>query len=482
MSMTKTERDSADAYAAPGHKEPLYSSGAHLRAAWDLAGRVKGGNADAIRAKVRAFARRHGLTKLLPSTAKASVGYEDGNDSGEDDLHGMSRVGSLTQMAYDKARAADGEYGSMHQREVIQHAQRHNLARHLPAQAHGFMHGHSMPHDHGDGNVSHDHSVVKALPAIGWTGGDQGTGHPDLPGRRVAAVLDAAFDLCMEADEGKPGEQFAHLIRFATENHLLRFMPPRAFELPVATGSAPDSGSEPGTPSEPGTDEAPSGAADTTFAGDPARRDMTGSGSGAESEVPGAQGAVIASKAVYLTEVPLVAKAGLRVAKAWSASDGTAIIEGWVSTEEEDSEHDIVPPEAFLPAIDGYAARRMPLSSEHAMKALPIGHGQRAAIVRDGKVLKSVTHPTDPAEFEAFPGTGTGIYARFVVTEPQHAGSVRKGNVGGFSWVGILTEYEPRVGGGRTFKHIDPWQESTIAAYPVNDTAVVVAAKAQSEE
>ncbi len=495
--MNAAERKRADAYAGPHNSFPLYSSGAHLRAAWDLAGH----SADpaATRAKIRAFARRHGLTGMLPSSSKAqkafdsaveqsstrtakkaitTPGYEDGNDAGEDDLHGMSRVGSLTQMAYSKAASADGEYGSMHRREVIQHAQRHNLAKHLPAEAHGFMHAHVMPHDHGDGNLSHDHPVVKALPPVGTTGGDQGTGHPDQPGRRVAAMLDAAFDLALDLDAGKPGEGCAALIRFANDRNLLRFAP-RLFELVQPAGTGPDSQDEPGTPSA-GASETPSGASDTTFAGDPAQREFAGSPP--DSEVPGAEGEAIVSKSY--TEIPLeeVVKTGLKVSKAWAVSDGTAIVEGWVSTEEEDQQHDIVPPEAFLPAIDGYATRRMPLSSEHQMKALPIGHGQQVALIRDGQVLKSAKHPLDPAEFESFPGTGTGVYGRFVITEPQHAGAVKKGNVGGFSWVGILTEYEPRPGGGRTFKRVEPWQESTIAAYPVNDTAVVVAAKAQSKE
>jgi hypothetical protein len=126
----------------------------------------------------------------------------------------------------------------------------------------------------------------------------------------------------------------------------------------------------------------------------------------------------------------------------------------------------------------------MPLSSEHAMKSLPIGHGQHIALVRDGHVFAEATHPTDKADFEHFPGTGTGVYGRYVITDPQHAAQVLKGNIGGFSWVGNLKEYEPLPGGGRRFlpDSIQPWLESTVAAYPVNGKAILLAAKAYEAE
>lgn len=180
----------------------------------------------------------------------------------------------------------------------------------------------------------------------------------------------------------------------------------------------------------------------------------------------------------------LVAKA-LPIQKAWGLPNGGGtIIEGWVSTEDEDSDRDIVPPEAFTEALSGYTARRMPLSSEHSMKSYPIGHGQRIALVRDGAVFAEATHPTDPADFEHFPSSGqssTGVYGRFLITEPPAADAVAKGNIGGFSWVGRVSQYDFRPSGrGRIFRRVDPWMESTIAAYPINSRAVLLAANPHS--
>ena len=164
------------------------------------------------------------------------------------------------------------------------------------------------------------------------------------------------------------------------------------------------------------------------------------------------------------------------VAKAWSTPQG-AVIEGWVSTEEVDADADIVTVEAFAGSLPQYAALRMPLSSEHAMKSYPVGHGQRIALVRDGKVLQEATHPSDPAAFEHLPASGTGVFGRFLVTDPTAAKALVQGNVGGFSWVG-KAHYQPRPGGqGRIFRRVDPWNEVTIAAYPRNVGATVVATK-----
>jgi hypothetical protein len=290
---------------------------------------------DAVRARIRAFARKHGLK--LPSTAMKGMVDDD-----VDDQKPASRVKALVQAAYTHASAADGEYGSFHRRQAVEQAQNLKLAHHLPDDAHGFMHSHQMPHDHGDGAMDHAHVVKKARNVV---------------------------------------------VKFTT------------------------------------------------------------------------------------------------IEKAWDNDAGDCVIEGWVSTDDPDSEHDVVPPEAFAEALDGYAQRRMPLSSEHQMaKHLPIGHGQHIALVREGKVFKAASHPTDPADFEHFPNTGTGVYGRYVITDPQHATSVRKGNVGGFSWVGNLTEYEPLSTGGRKFSKIEPWLESTIAAYPVNTKAVLLAAKSYEAE
>lgn len=164
------------------------------------------------------------------------------------------------------------------------------------------------------------------------------------------------------------------------------------------------------------------------------------------------------------------------VAKAWGVPQG-AIIEGWVSTEDPDQDNDVVPVEAFASSLPSYAARRMPLSSEHAMHKYPVGHGQRLALVKDGQVISQATHPADPADFEHLPSTGSGVYGRFLITEPDAARAVANGNIGGFSWIG-KAHYEPRATGrGRIFRRVDPWMECTIAAYPRNIGATVVAAK-----
>lgn len=173
----------------------------------------------------------------------------------------------------------------------------------------------------------------------------------------------------------------------------------------------------------------------------------------------------------------IVAKA-MPIQKAWGLGNGDTIIEGWVSTEDEDQDKDIVPPEAFKASLPGYASRRMPLSSEHGLRNYPIGHGQRIALVRDGVVFAEASHPTDDGAFEHFPGSGTGVYGRFVVTEHQAADAVAKGNIGGFSWVGRVPLYDRRASGkGRIFKQVDPWMESTIAAYPINHKAVLLGAR-----
>jgi len=172
-------------------------------------------------------------------------------------------------------------------------------------------------------------------------------------------------------------------------------------------------------------------------------------------------------------------KTGGVVSKAWQTADGLTHIEGWISTDHEDLEHDIVPPECFKSSLADYMRRSAPLSSEHNSRDLPIGHLQRSALVRDGKIFLTALHPTDSdVSFSAFPGTGTGWYARGVITDGLLGTSVAKGNIGGFSWIGNVREYEPLSPKGRRFLKVDPLIESTVAAYPVNPKAVLVAAKA----
>jgi hypothetical protein len=167
------------------------------------------------------------------------------------------------------------------------------------------------------------------------------------------------------------------------------------------------------------------------------------------------------------------------IEKSWTSEDEkVTYIEGWLSTEDRDLEKDIVRPESFQPSIKGYFERRAPLSYEHKTDRLPAGHLQRAALVRDGKVFAEEVHPTDPADFEHFPGRGTGVYVRGAITDELVGSAVRKGNMGSFSYIANVTKFRYLPGGGREFIEQDPWLESTVAAYPVNQKAVITVAKA----
>lgn len=167
------------------------------------------------------------------------------------------------------------------------------------------------------------------------------------------------------------------------------------------------------------------------------------------------------------------------------AMDGTeeVIIEGWVSTPDEDFERDVIEPEAFIPAMDGYAGVGMPLTSEHQMfpdrnelVKLPVGHGQRIAVVKDGKIIKAATHPDDAADFEFFPGMGDGVWGRFLVTDATCASAIKKGNIRGFSFVCWPGDAQPRYPRGRLVKSVRHWAETTVAAFPVNQGSRIVAA------
>lgn len=57
------------AHAGPGDSFPLTGTAQNVRAAWDLAGKSKHGSPDVIRARVKAFARGHGLENALPESA-----------------------------------------------------------------------------------------------------------------------------------------------------------------------------------------------------------------------------------------------------------------------------------------------------------------------------------------------------------------------------------------------------------------------------
>ncbi len=178
-----------------------------------------------------------------------------------------------------------------------------------------------------------------------------------------------------------------------------------------------------------------------------------------------------------MTHTPVATFQGMVIQKSWDENN-TLIVEGWISTNDLDLQKEITEPEAFTNSLDAYFQRRAPVSSIHDTKPYPIGHLQKGALVRSGQIFKEASHPTDAAEFECFPGVGTGFYARLAVTEESAQVPIRKGNVGSFSFIGIAKKAEPLPGGGRRFHEIDPLIETTIAAYPVNPRAVQTLVKA----
>lgn len=170
--------------------------------------------------------------------------------------------------------------------------------------------------------------------------------------------------------------------------------------------------------------------------------------------------------------------------KAWTGENGITHIEGWISKPGFDLENETTEPEAFKGAMDEYFALGAPLTTAHQMKPMPergvyvkypVGHIQQAAIVRDGQIVQTASHPTDAADFEFFPGEGTGLYGRATLTDPLAADQVAKGNVRGFSWVGRVMA-KPLPGGKRELVEITHWRESTIAAFPIHPGANIVAA------
>lgn len=131
------------------------------------------------------------------------------------------------------------------------------------------------------------------------------------------------------------------------------------------------------------------------------------------------------------------------IVKSWGGEDGSdAYWEGWLSTPRMDKEKDITEPEAFLKPMDSYFQRRAPVSLEHDGKTLPIGHLQKAVVVRNGAILKTAVHPTDPADLEHFNGTGTGVWVRGVANELVGIQAIRKGNVGGMSFIASAPKVE----------------------------------------
>jgi hypothetical protein len=168
------------------------------------------------------------------------------------------------------------------------------------------------------------------------------------------------------------------------------------------------------------------------------------------------------------------------IKKSWD-SNGVLYAEGWLSTPARDRVREVTEPEAFSAALDSYFARGAPMTSVHDTKPYPIGHVQKAALVRDGKVFKQAVHPTDPADFEYFPNEGTGVYGRVAINDTMASDQVRKGNVRSFSYFGVAKKVDILPSGSKRYLEINPLIECCIAAFPVNPEATMLVAKAEED-
>lgn len=171
------------------------------------------------------------------------------------------------------------------------------------------------------------------------------------------------------------------------------------------------------------------------------------------------------------------------IQKAWMNDDGSINVEGWISTNEEDLEKDVIEPEAFAgTTLSGYFERGAPISSEHNTRDMPVGYMLRSALVRDGQVFQMESNPRYPeTDFKYFPETGTGWYGLGVIDEEIAARGISKGKISSFSWIGMPRAWTPKAGGGRHYtspSSISPLLEATVTAYPINPNAVMRIAKA----
>jgi hypothetical protein len=163
MSISEAQRKK-DPHAGPHDSFPLDAQ--HVHAAWMLAGHAA--NPSAVRAKIKAWARAHGMMDRLPKSA------QDSNDkiskATADDMRAVMH--HAWQTGYEPGNTW------MH-RHLIQLAHERGLLRHLPAEAHGMMHEMGIPHEHegmtnktnSDGSMDgcgHEHTVTKAQPKIGF--------------------------------------------------------------------------------------------------------------------------------------------------------------------------------------------------------------------------------------------------------------------------------------------------------------------------
>ena len=173
-------------------------------------------------------------------------------------------------------------------------------------------------------------------------------------------------------------------------------------------------------------------------------------------------------------------KDGLAV-KSFIKDDGTVGFEGWISTPDQDTEKDILEPEAFWDGLQRYMKRGAPVSTEHNMKGFPVGYLTKSTLMRDGKPFQEEYNPKQSFDGYRYLDGGTGWYAAGVVYDQQAAMGVVKGTVNSFSWVGFPVKWENIAGGGKRFKEagsINPLVEATLTAYPINTAATMRIAKA----
>lgn len=174
---------------------------------------------------------------------------------------------------------------------------------------------------------------------------------------------------------------------------------------------------------------------------------------------------------------------GFELSKSYRQPDGSLVREGWISTPDKDIDEDRIEPEAFSgPGFHDYMRRGAPVSVEHHTRSLPVGFLQKAALVRDGKLIQLEDNPNHPkTDFRYFDG-GTGWYGMVNVYEDVAIRGIMKGVLSSFSWIAMPKDWDELEEGGRHFHKpgsIAPIIETTLTAYPVNTQAVMKIAKAR---
>lgn len=172
------------------------------------------------------------------------------------------------------------------------------------------------------------------------------------------------------------------------------------------------------------------------------------------------------------------------IKKSYIRADGSLGVEGWISTNQQDIEKDIIEPESFSGiGLRDYMRRGAPISVEHNTRTLPAGYLQRSWLVRGGTVLQEEANPkqSGPVTRPDFAG-GTGWYGVGTIYDKHAALGVAKGVVSSFSWIGFPVDWEQIPTGGRHFKKagsVNPLLEVTVTAYPVNTSATMRIAKSR---